>query len=334
MTSWFRVRAALPALLLLFAAAPAWAEQVDPTGRWALHAGNRTLMILEIRRDARGPGGWSGSLSRPASIDMVGGSPIAGNYRWSNIRPPIEQRRLVASGDYGDSLGLEFEGPPDDRDRVRFRALPGGAYAELEYNPGIAAPFRLVRAAAGEAVATDWNPDRDYAADPEWPSNAEAAAMFAADQAARRDRDRIDWAALAPQDEARRARMRGLLDAGQLQSADDFYHAAFIFQHGSEPEDYLLAHALAMVAVARGRADASWISAATLDRYLQEIGRPQIFGTQFQTQPDGAATQEPFAADLVPDALRTALGVPARAVQEARRRALQASPPAATPPQR
>jgi hypothetical protein len=330
-----RLRGALAALLLLFAVAPAPAEPVDPAGRWALHAGDRTLMILDLRRDAGGPGGWAGSLWRPTSIDIVGGSPVAGNYRWPNLRPPIDQRRLVGASADGDSLRLEFDGPPDDRDRVRFRGLPGGTYAELDYNPGRAAPFRLVRAAPGETVATDWHPDRIYAADPEWPSNAEAAAMFVADQAARLNHARIDWAAVAPQDEARRRRIRALLDAGELQSADDFYHAAFIFQHGSSPEDYLLAHTLAMVAIARGRAHASWIAAATLDRYLQEIGRPQIFGTQFQTQPDGAATQEPYSADLVPDALRNALGVPGRAAQEERRRELETPPPAPPhPPQR
>lgn len=334
MTPWFCIRAALPALLLLFAAAPTLAEQVDPAGRWALRAGGRTLMILEIRRDARGPSGWAGSLSRPASIDIVGGSPIAGTYRWSNIGPPIEQRPLLAAAVDGDSLRLEFDGPPDDRDRVRFRALPGGTYAEMAYNPDRAAPLRLVRAAPGEVVATDWHRDRTYSVDPQWPRNAEAASIFAADQAARRDPARIDWAVVAREDEGRRRRMRAMLDAGELQSADDFYHGAFIFQHGSTPDDYLLAHALAMVAVARGRADASWIAAATLDRYLQEIGRPQIFGTQFQTQPGGGATQEPYNADLVPDAIRNALGVPGRAAQEERRRALEAPPPAAAPPQR
>jgi hypothetical protein len=29
--------------------------------------------------------------------------------------------------------------------------------------------------------------------------------------------------------------------------------------------------------------DARWIAAATLDRYLQRIGQPQVFGTQFSS---------------------------------------------------
>ena len=44
-----------------------------------------------------------------------------------------------------------------------------------------------------------------------------------------------------------------------------------------------MAHTLAMVAVARGDADARWIGAATLDRYLQAIGRPQVYRTHSGT---------------------------------------------------
>jgi hypothetical protein len=117
---------------------------------------------------------------------------------------------------------------------------------------------------------------------PVYPSNAEMAAIYAADQADRQPgAAAIDWSVVEPRDRARQARTRALLDAGALQSGDDFWHAAYVFQHGSEPNDYLLAHTLAMIATARGRDDAIWIAAATLDRYLQKSSRPQIYGTQF-----------------------------------------------------
>lgn len=322
---------ALCATFLFLLLAPASAEPPEASGRWALHAGGRTLMILELRRDPAGPGGWRGALIRPRSIDIAGGNPIAGTYRWNNIRAPIEARPLVSARADGEALRLEFEGPPEDRDRVTFRALPRG-YAEVAYNRGQAAPLRFVAARSGETVANDWDPARTYSADPEWPSNPEIATMFEADQAARRNPQGIDWAVLAPQDEARRRRARELLTAGLLQSGDDFYHAAFIFQHGSTPDDYLLAHSLAMVAVARGRADASWIGAATLDRYLQSIGRPQIFGTQYRTPPGQETTQEPYDRALVADAMRNALGVPWQAGQEERRREIQARHGAPRPP--
>jgi hypothetical protein len=85
-------------------------------------------------------------------------------------------------------------------------------------------------------------------------------AMFDADQAARSNPAGIDWDVLAPQDEVRRLRTRALIDAGRLLTADDFYRAAFVFQHGAAPADYLLAHVLATAAVARGHRDAPWIA--------------------------------------------------------------------------
>jgi len=112
------------------------------------------------------------------------------------------------------------------------------------------------------------------AADQRWKTNVEMTAIFNADQADRSSLA-VDWSIVRPRDEARAARTKALLDEGLLASGDDYYHAAFVFQHGAQPNDYLLAHALAMVAVARGRRDATWIAAATLDRYLQRIGQQQ-----------------------------------------------------------
>ncbi len=63
--------------------------------------------------------------------------------------------------------------------------------------------------------------------------------------------------------------------------------------------------------------DASWIAAATLDRYLQTIGQKQIYGTQYRMPNDGPPTREPYDPALVPDSLRVALGVPTRMEQDA-----------------
>ncbi len=157
----------------------------------------------------------------------------------------------------------------------------------------------------------------------EQPTNPEMTAIFEADQAARKGSD-IDWATVTVEDAARRTRVGELLDAGQLHSGDDFYHAAFVFQHGSEPSDYLKAHALALVAVARGKETATWIAAATLDRYLMAIGQPQIYGTQFTKPSDGDWSQEPYQRELLSDALREASLVPPIAEQEKKRSELSA----------
>jgi hypothetical protein len=86
---------------------------------------------------------------------------------------------------------------------------------------------------------------------------------------------------MSANDVVRRQRASQLLNQGVLQTGEDFHDAAFIFQHGDKAEDYLLAHVLAMLAVSKGNPDGRWIAAATLDRYLQTIGQPQVFGTQY-----------------------------------------------------
>jgi hypothetical protein len=165
------------------------------------------------------------------------------------------------------------------------------------------------------------------------PSSAEMTAVFNADQADRRAGAAIGWSAVELRDRARRAQTFALLNAGALRSGEDFWHAAFVFQHGAEPNDYLLAHTLAVIAAARGRPDATWIAAATLDRYLVHIGKSQIYGTQFnsRTMP---TTQEPYDRTLVSDALRRALGVPPLAEQERQRARFEAEyrASAAAPP--
>jgi len=165
-------------------------------------------------------------------------------------------------------------------------------------------------------------------------SNPEMTAIFEADQAPRTNTGAtVNWNVVGPQDEARRVRTRQLLDAGALNSADDYYRAAFVFQHGITTDDILLAHVLAVAATARGHPEGARIAAASLDRYLQRIGQPQIYGTQYLTPDRQNTTQEPYNRALVPDALRTALGVRTQAEQEERRQEIQASYRAAPRPQ-
>jgi hypothetical protein len=302
----------IPILLLLLGAAPAFA-QADPAGRWALRADGRTLMILELRRERDQ---WSGSLARPARFQM---SP-SGVFR--RVEGPIRRRGITAVAASEGSLRLRVDSGNGAADTHLFTLDGEGARLSFADDESLQLP--LVRAGEGEEVATFWPGERSFPVDRSEASNSEMAALFAADQAARQNPARIDWAIVAPQDAQRRSRTRELLDSGALRTGDDFYQAAYIFQHGTEPGDYLLAHTLAMIAVARDRADALWIASAALDRYLQAVGEPQIYGTQYMT-PDGRnTTQEPYDRKLVSDRLREALGVSPQTEQEARRAEIEA----------
>ena len=133
-----------------------------------------------------------------------------------------------------------------------------------------------------------------------------------------------DATRIAKDDAARREQVRALLAAGALRAGEDFRRAAFIFQHGDTPDDFLLAHTLALVALAKGDRSASWIAAASLDRYLHAIDRPQIFGTGFTPK---ALDQEPFNRTFVSDDIRRQLGVPPLAEQREQMQKFLEAPP-------
>ena len=94
----------------------------------------------------------------------------------------------------------------------------------------------------------------------------------------------IDWSVVGPRDEARQTRVAEIMAAGGANAADDYYHAAMVYQHGSEPEDVEQAHKWAVQAVELDpdHGDAKWLAAAAEDRYLMYLGKPQKYGTQFR----------------------------------------------------
>ncbi|MGA7063364.1 MAG: hypothetical protein WBY69_19305 [Candidatus Acidiferrales bacterium] len=117
-------------------------------------------------------------------------------------------------------------------------------------------------------------------------------------------------------DAERQAKVRALLAEGEINSGRDYYFAALIFQHSETSENQLLAHILAVTSVAKGNKSGGWLSAATLDRYLWSINRPQVFGTQYQTGADNKDTMEPYNRNAIPDKIRAIWGVNPLAEQE------------------
>lgn len=100
----------------------------------------------------------------------------------------------------------------------------------------------------------------------------------------------IDWSEVSARDAARRQRVAEIMAAGEAQAADDYFHAAMVFQHGTEPEDFERAHewALKAVEIDPDHGSARWLAAAAKDRYLMNVGRPQLYGTQFRRDEGGA----------------------------------------------
>jgi tetratricopeptide (TPR) repeat protein len=69
-----------------------------------------------------------------------------------------------------------------------------------------------------------------------------------------------------------------------VKSADDYYRAAMIFQHGEKPEEYDHAHEWCLKALELDpdHPMARWLAAASKDRALMWRGKPQLYGTQFK----------------------------------------------------
>jgi hypothetical protein len=148
----------------------------------------------------------------------------------------------------------------------------------------------------------------------------ELARLYGEDQADRMPEGGkpIDWAVVGPRDRRREVRVKALYEAGEIRTGKDYHRAAMILQHAGEPEDYLLAHEFCVVALARGEPDARWLAAATEDRFLMRIGRPQRFGTQYRSEGPDAPVRLYEVGPGITDGLRKELGVPT--LEEARKR--------------
>lgn len=299
----------MPILLPLLLAATSVSAVPCADGAWIFRSGDTGLFQFGVHAT---PKGSAASWDRPQHFEFDGED-------FEGVKGPVIRRTARSVKPVGDDLELTFYDPQPNSvpDVLRLHCEPDGTL-KADYLALNTDPMRLTRAPAGAVRLGPWDQGRRYPIILSRPTNPEMTAIFEADQKDRMASD-IDRSVVGPADARRKARTQELIDAGGLNSGDDFYHAAFVFQHGDGPADYLKAHLLAMIAAARGKPEAVWIASATLDRYLQSIGQPQVLGTQFKVPRHGKATQDPYDRTLISDALRRALRVPSLAEQEKQR---------------
>jgi hypothetical protein len=171
---------------------------------------------------------------------------------------------------------------------------------------------------------------------PKSSDNPELTQLFREDQRVRQPKPfGPDEQKITRSDADRLALVKQVIAHDQVHSTADCLHAALILQHSLISTDYLVAHTLAVICAADGDKTCLWLSAATLDRYLQSIQQPQIYGTQFLSFDHPPITQQPYASDLISDSLRAKLGISSVDVQKKRLDQLNNRPttPAVTVPQ-
>lgn len=289
-------------------------ESRDFSGGWTLKIGQRIFVVLTVTSESTSH--FTGSLARLQHFSSSGGG------SFSNIKGLVVRYPIVRGTVKGNCLFFTTQNPADKTDEDDFQlCITGQGRGTLKPDlPGVE-PWPVTKEKGALIVDTDWDSARIYYLDDSDVSNSEMQRISEGDQ---KDRQpgigKIDWTVVSKSDAARREATAKLLSDGKLHTGEDFQRAAFVFQHGDTSDDYLLAHTLAIVAVSRGRSSAIWIASATMDRYLNSIHQPQIYGTQFWTKPNEATTQEPYNRSLVSDALRRLLGVPSLATQEEQRK--------------
>jgi TPR repeat protein len=93
---------------------------------------------------------------------------------------------------------------------------------------------------------------------------------------------------LSRRDKQRRERVKELAGRGCLRNAENYSHAALVFQHGDRAKDFLQAFKWSKKAVELGDQRQSSMMAMALDRYLVKSGDRQLFGTQATKGPDSS----------------------------------------------
>jgi hypothetical protein len=134
-------------------------------------------------------------------------------------------------------------------------------------------------------------------------------ALFAAYIEDQNDRsgDIDDVEAVKKRDAARRELVRVMVAKHFVRSADDYYHAAMVMQHGDAAEARRLAGEA--VRLRPQFPEARWLYAAATDRSLRDQGKPQIYGTQYRH--DGTRwVLDPVDEHAVTDAERARWHVP------------------------
>ena len=268
-------------------------------GVWSVRMDTQTFAVVTL---SKRKAGLVGNITLPEHFSTNG-------LTLTNIEGPVQVNSVNVAVVDGSNLHLTTQGSnPTDKDEW-IMTLPVGGVSSLRLAamPMVAWPMR---SDVNAKVSQVWDKNRTYSFLESSVSSPIMTKIFSEDQrvlvGVTMTHEYASKIALGQRQ--RREQVLDLLKKGDLHSGLDFERAAFIFQHGETSQDFLLAHALALAALARGQESASWIASVSLDRYLLAIGQPQIFGTQMNFGTD-TSLRKPYDNALIPEVLRKQLGL-------------------------
>lgn len=146
--------------------------------------------------------------------------------------------------------------------------------------------------------------------------NEELLALYKADRYEHANQAKLntpEYKAMRARDLERRQRVLEMAAANELQSAEDYFHAAWIMNHGDTPADAEHAHQFALHSSEMGHRPARWLAAASYDRWQMYQGKPQKYGTNYVY--DGQGDRLWDVDPMTTDAERAEWDVPALAEQ-------------------
>jgi hypothetical protein len=124
--------------------------------------------------------------------------------------------------------------------------------------------------------------------------NAELLSLYEVDRQEHASPPKVhtpEYKAMRARDLVRRTRVMEIVAANESATesaaadqplgAEDYYHAAWIMNHGDTPEDARNAHRLALGASEMGYRPARWLAAASFDRWQMYEGKQQKYGTNY-----------------------------------------------------
>ncbi len=114
--------------------------------------------------------------------------------------------------------------------------------------------------------------------------NRDLVALYEADRQERINQPMVNTAeykAMRARDLERRVRVMEMNAAAEIHTAEDYYHAAQIMNHGDTAEDAKNAHQFALRSSELGYRPARWLAAASYDRWQLYQVKPQKYGTNY-----------------------------------------------------
>jgi hypothetical protein len=131
---------------------------------------------------------------------------------------------------------------------------------------------------------------------------------------------KIDWSVVAGRDAERKREVEKILSDGGIRTAQDYFNASLIFQHGEDLRDIEQAYAFAVTAVNMDdkNQQAKQLKADAWDRIMVKRNRPQWYGTQFiRDKATGKFAMYQTDPSVISDAERQSMGLPTTSENQA-----------------